>query len=92
MNPKIIAIIGGKGKMGRRFSSIFEKEGYEVIVSDLETDITNKDAASKADVVIVSVPIRKTIDVIKEIGPSVREGALITDFTSVKNSASQCDA
>jgi prephenate dehydrogenase len=84
VNPKTIAIIGGTGKMGKLFVKAFEGKKYRVIVSSRKTEINNIDAARQADVVIVSVPIRDTERVIKEIGPYVRKNALLTDFTSVK--------
>jgi len=43
-----------------------------------------KDAVKDADVVIVSVPISVTVDVIHEIGPHVSDDALFCDVTSVK--------
>ncbi len=84
MKPEKISIIGGNGKMGQLFKRVFEQDGYDVMTTGLDTKITNIEAAQKGDVVIVSVPIRETINVIKEIGPHVRIESLLTDFTSVK--------
>ncbi len=84
MRPETISIIGGTGKMGSMFRNIFEKEGYKVVVSGKNTEISPEEAAAKGDVVIVTVPIRKTIETIKKIGPHVKKEALLTDFTSVK--------
>ncbi|MCH7527715.1 MAG: prephenate dehydrogenase/arogenate dehydrogenase family protein, partial [Planctomycetes bacterium] len=42
------------------------------------------EAAAVADVVIVSVPITVTEQVIREVGPHVRADALLTDVTSIK--------
>jgi prephenate dehydrogenase len=83
-NPKVISIIGGRGKMGSMFAKAFRKQGYEVIVSGRNTPISNIEATKLGDVVIICVPIRSTIKMIKEIGPFVRQDALLTDFTSVK--------
>lgn len=82
--PKTISIIGGTGKMGTLFKNAFKKQGYKVLISGRSTVLTNIEAAKQGDVVIVCVPIRVTIKTIKEIGPYVREEALLTDFTSVK--------
>lgn len=82
--PKVISIIGGNGKMGQKFASEFLRRGYEVLISDLDTCNTNVDVASRGDVVIVTVPIRNTSQVIEEIAPVIKKDALITDFTSVK--------
>jgi len=82
--PKIISIIGGTGKMGTMFKEVFENDNIKVIVTGRNTQINNIEATKLADIVIVSVPISKTVETILEIAPYVKEGAMITDFTSVK--------
>ncbi|MFA5332048.1 MAG: prephenate dehydrogenase/arogenate dehydrogenase family protein [Methanoregula sp.] len=77
-------IIGGTGKMGRLFVPVFERAGYEVLVSGRSTSVTNTDIATVCDLVIVSVPIRETVRVIGEIAPLMREEQLLCDFTSLK--------
>lgn len=81
---KLIGIIGGKGKMGQYFADFFEKNGYEVIISDKKTKLSNKVLAEKADVVIVSVPIGITEKVINEVAPFVKSTGLLMDITSLK--------
>ncbi|MBI4147604.1 prephenate dehydrogenase/arogenate dehydrogenase family protein [Candidatus Woesearchaeota archaeon] len=83
MKPQIISIVGGRGKMGSLFAEAFHGEGYTVLVSN-EDNTDNTALAQLGDVVIVSVPIDKTEEVVREIGPYVRKEALLTDFTSVK--------
>lgn len=80
----LIGIIGGKGKMGRWFKDFFISQGFPVIISDLNTELSNIELAKKADIVIVSVPIRKTVEVIEEVRSFVRKNALLSDFTSLK--------
>jgi len=82
--PKTIAIIGGAGAMGGFFQSFFESCGYSVLIADQETPLTPARAAALADVVIVSVPIEATAEVIQKIGPHVRPDALLMDLTSLK--------
>jgi len=77
-------IIGGTGKMGRLFAKVFEKAGYEVLVSGRKTALTAADLVAQCDIVIVSVPIRETVRVIGEIAPLMRPGQLLCDFTSLK--------
>ncbi len=84
IKPKTISVIGGRGKMGRKFIEEFKKTDYNVYVSDLDTKLSNIDVAQIGDIVIITVPIHKTIEVIKEIAPFLKRGALLTDFTSVK--------
>ena len=58
----------------------------EAIASKIEVSYTsnNIDAASKAEIVILAVPIDVTPQTIKEVAPHVREGSLLVDVTSVK--------
>ena len=81
---KIIGIIGGKGLMGNYFREFFERNDYEVIISDKKTKLTNKQLAKKADVVIVSVPIDVTEKVIGEVAPFIKKSGLLMDLTSLK--------
>ncbi len=80
----LIGIIGGKGKMGNWFKMFFEKEGLEVIISDKDTSLSNFELAQKADIVIVSVPIKESVQIIKEVRSYIKKDALLTDFTSLK--------
>src|SRR3989344_1019857 len=80
-----IGIIGGTGLMGQWFRKFFESHGYEVAIAGRKTALSMEDCAKNSDVVIVCVPIESTIDIIKKIGPFVREDALLADFTSLKS-------
>lgn len=93
-----IAIIGGYGGMGKFFARIFKNEGFDVIITGPSEEKgrrvarelgvyyvrNNPDAAGDSDIVIVSVPISETINVIKEVAPHVKEGSLLMDVTSIK--------
>lgn len=77
-------IIGGTGRMGRLFIPVFQRAGYEVLVSGRSSSLTNEDLARQCDLVIISVPIRTTVRVIKKIAPIMKPGQLLCDFTSLK--------
>ena len=80
------------------FARIFRRNGFDVVITGprsekghrvarklgvaFESD--NRNAARRADIVIITVPIGKTLEVIKEVAPVMRKGQLITDLTSVK--------
>jgi len=81
---KKAGIIGGTGRMGRLFAKVFEKAGYDVLVSGRKTPVTAADIAKQCDIVIVSIPIRDTVKVIETIAPLMRPGQLLCDFTSLK--------
>lgn len=82
--PRSVAIIGGAGAMGRVMAQLFGDLGHPVMIADLDTPLTPREAAAAADVVLISVPIDVTVDVIRELGPHVRADALMMDVTSVK--------
>ena len=80
----LAGIIGGTGQMGRFFVEVFEAAGWEVIVSGTKTPLTNPDIAEMADLVMVSVPIRATVGVIRDIAPLLSEEQVFCDLTSLK--------
>lgn len=79
-----IGIIGGTGKMGQWFKSFFETQHIVVLISGRNTTVSTKELVTKADIIIVCVPIAKTQDVLKEIAPLLHKEQLLTDFTSFK--------
>jgi prephenate dehydrogenase len=79
-----IGIIGGTGGMGTLFSRIFSDAGHEVLVSGRATPLSNADLVEATEVVIVSVPIRSTVPVIREIAPFLSGDHLLCDVTSLK--------
>ena len=83
-HARTVTIIGGHGRMGRVFSAMFADLGHRVLIVDLDTDLSAADAAAVSDVVVVSVPIDRTEDVIRQVGPALRPESLLTDLTSVK--------
>ena len=83
-NKLILGVIGGKGKMGAFFSELLKNEVEEIIISDLDTELSNKELVKKSHVIIVTVPITKTKKVIEEIASDLRNDQLILDLTSLK--------
>ena len=79
-----IGIIGGTGGMGSLFSNVFTSMGHSVTVASRHTAVTPEDCAANNDIVIVTVPIKNTIDVIRQIAPLVKQDSLLMDFTSLK--------
>ncbi|HEX5655648.1 MAG TPA: bifunctional chorismate mutase/prephenate dehydrogenase [Polyangiales bacterium] len=82
--PKTIAVIGGLGGLGRRLCDLFLELGNEVLVADLNTELSAVEAAQRADVTVIAVPIAITERVIREVGPHVPEHGLLMDITSIK--------
>lgn len=79
-----IGIIGGKGKMGNFFKLIFERNGYSVEISDLNTPLTNTELVKKNKIILISVPMEKFSEVVKEISPFIETRHWIIDICSLK--------
>lgn len=91
-----IAIIGGTGKFGQHLAENMQADNQIIItgrnLEDAEKTVEetgwramkSKEAVQEADVIIISVPISVTVDVIHEIGPHVSDDTLLCDVTSVK--------
>jgi chorismate mutase/prephenate dehydrogenase len=84
LQVKTVAVIGGHGGMGRRMSGLFQDLGHEVLVVDLDTELSAIEAARKADVTLLCVPIEATEKVVREVGPHLSKEALLMDVTSIK--------
>lgn len=91
-----IAIVGGTGQFGQHLGEKLE-ENNEIAISGSSLKRAREEAephgweygegkeiVEGADVVIISVPIKKTVEVINDIGPKVPQDALLCDVTSVK--------
>jgi prephenate dehydrogenase len=79
-----IAIIGGRGQMGRWFKRFFESQGLEVLVAGRSTPQTPPEVARQAQVVVLSVPIPRVEQVVREVAPYLKPDAALMDLTSVK--------
>lgn len=79
-----VAVIGAKGGMGARMVELFASLGHELLEVDIGTDLTVEEAAQASDVVILSVPIDATEEMIRRVGPLMAEDGLLMDITSVK--------
>lgn len=86
VNPAIrkIVIVGGKGKLGALFGRYLTLSGYTVQALGSQDWAQAETILAGADVVIVSVPIVKTVETIERLKPYLTENMLLTDLTSVK--------
>lgn len=84
MNEFEIGIIGGTGGIGGWFASFFREEGYHVHVVGRSEGMPLPELTTRCRVVIVSVPIAATPDIIRRVGPHLPPDSLLMDFTSLK--------
>ena len=83
--PRTIGLIGGEGVMGRLFGRLFQADGHRVLTAGPSGDPGYGGLVEQSDVIIVTVPIAETVRVIERIGPLLRPGQLLSDFTSIKS-------
>lgn len=86
VNPQIrkIVIVGGRGKLGSLFGRYLTGSGYNVVSLEQNDWPQAAKILQDADVVIVSVPIANTLEVIAQLKPYLTENMLLADLTSVK--------
>lgn len=93
-----IAILGAAGRMGKWFTQYFAEKGNVLTVSGVHREKltvlakdygvkiakNNVEAVKDADLTLVSVPIDKTAEVLREITPKLKRGSIVSEIASVK--------
>ncbi|ADY25525.1 chorismate mutase [Deinococcus proteolyticus MRP] len=78
-----VVVVGGGGRLGRRFVQAFRESGYEVAVLERGDWDRAAELVQGAGLVLVSVPIHDTAAVMAQL-PPLPPGCLLADLTSVK--------
>ncbi|MCL4437131.1 MAG: prephenate dehydrogenase/arogenate dehydrogenase family protein [Thaumarchaeota archaeon] len=95
-----VAVIGAAGRMGRWFTGYFTEKKMETTIYDIDTKHAEETAAAykarlakdlnsavaDADVIIVSVPISATSDIVSQVLKIAKRGAVVAEITSFKQS------
>ena len=91
-----VAIIGGAGGMGRWLVNHFLELNHSIVVvdpaineakefqSDIEIATNTEDAVKNSDVVIISVPMRHTAEVIMEVAPNMKKNSVLCEISTLK--------
>ena len=79
-----IGIIGGTRGMGKWFADFLRKQGYQVHASGSVTGMPVARIAACCQVVVISVPIGITAEIIAKVGPLMAKESLLMDLTSLK--------
>ncbi|MGB9902338.1 prephenate dehydrogenase/arogenate dehydrogenase family protein [Methanothrix sp.] len=89
-------IVGGTGETGSWFSRYFRDHGFDVCIWGPSGKFHVADAlgvryahdlmseVERSDIVVLSVPIDRTPEVARRIGPAMKSGSLLMDLTSLK--------
>ena len=97
-----VGIIGGSSGLGKTII-YYLRDDFDVFISGRdhkkgrevasEADVnyleSNEELANISDILIISVPIQNTEDVIREVAPFIKEGSVMIDVTSVKEGPSK---
>ena len=84
-----ITIIGGRGRMGKLFAEKLVAVGHKVSALGQQDWDDAEELLSQADLVIVSVPIEYTLDVIKRTAKYLSVNTALCDITSIKTQPTQ---
>lgn len=82
-------IVGGGGKLGSLFARYFTLSGYYVEILEQQDWQSADKILNETDVIVVSVPIAKTVETIKRLKPYLTDNMLLVDLTSVKRAPLQ---
>lgn len=92
-----ILILGGTGETGSWFARYFRDKGFDVAVwgPSGKVEVAERlgvryahdmmKEVKESDIVLVSVIIEKTVEVIKQVAPHMKPGSLLMDVTSLKS-------
>ncbi len=79
-----IGIVGGKGRMGRWFERFFQDAGFQVLISDIDTELTSRDLVENCPMILLAVPMDCFEQVVEDVAPLVPEENFLTDMCSLK--------
>jgi chorismate mutase/prephenate dehydrogenase len=83
--PRHILFVGGDGGMGSLYRRFTESSGHVTFSIDKGNWYQLEELAPKLDMVIITVPINVTVDVIRRIAPKLKPETILADFTSNKS-------
>ncbi|MCL4410549.1 MAG: bifunctional chorismate mutase/prephenate dehydrogenase [Gammaproteobacteria bacterium] len=81
---RAVVVVGGQGQLGSFFARWFELSQYRVIIIDRDNLGELSAAVRDAALVLVSVPVALTVDVIETL-PNLPDDCILADLTSVKS-------
>lgn len=84
IKPRDITIIGGRGRMGKFFTQQLSQAGHNVSILEHEDWEYADSLLGKAELVLVSVPIERTVDIIKRAAKYLAPTTALADITSIK--------
>jgi len=83
-----VVIVGAKGALGSLMASFFQRSGHQLRLVDREQWPLSPAEVEDAALLLLSVPIDKTVEIIKAL-PLLPEDCVLADLTSVKRAPLQ---
>lgn len=80
-----VLLVGGEGQMGQYFARWFASAHYEVRAMDAGDWDRADELCAGIDLALVGVPIERTVDVIRLLGPRLPARCVLADITSIKS-------
>ena len=84
VEPRQVTVIGGRGQMGRFFVQQLSSSGHCVDIFGRDDWGNAQQLLGKADLVIVSVPIEQTVQIIEKTARYLNASTTLVDLTSIK--------
>lgn len=98
MLGKQVTIIGGSGGMGKVFGKFFKDHGFHVTLYardqwkleevsqelNVNSSTNLEECINNADIVMISIPIKNTTEMVNKVTPLMKKNALIFDISSLK--------
>ncbi|MUJ37687.1 bifunctional chorismate mutase/prephenate dehydrogenase [Aliivibrio fischeri] len=78
-----IVVVGGNGQLGGLFAKMFKLSGYQVRILGSQDWDNSDEILDNVGMVVVTVPINLTIDVINKLS-TLPEDCILCDLTSIK--------
>ncbi len=79
-----VTIVGGRGEMGRWFADRLRYWGHGVQLMGRKDWDRAETLLGEADLVLISVPIDRTVEIIREAAPYLKPDTVLADITSIK--------
>lgn len=78
-----VVVVGGRGALGQRFVSLFQRSGFVVSVLEQPDWPRAAEICADASLVLLAVPIAVTEQVIRQL-PTLPADCILADITSIK--------
>jgi prephenate dehydrogenase len=79
-----VTVVGGRGAMGAFFVERFTAMGHQVSILEAEDWDRADTLLGQADLVLIAVPLKLTVPVIRQVGPYLSAKTILADIASTK--------